>query len=281
MSLKSQCYMFSSSTENGALNKSPKNDKFSVAFTNPLFLPENATNARIELIGSQIWNNSPNVTSANNRFTIKDPNGTHTILIEEGLYDYTSLFTQIALQMDNKLTQPILYWRFEDMFSFVGNYSTQKLSITYLYLNNAGLNQVEIIWNDSTITTLLGFTSLSPTRPATLSTPSVNYSITSSDYAKFNTYNSYLIKTDLVSQGISVNNNYANIIGIVPIEADSIGTLMNYKATNPNIFSTCMNLVGIQNARYSCRFTISNENNEDVIMPDDWFITLMVSWFEE
>ncbi len=49
----------------------------SVAFTNPLFLPENATNARIELIGSQIWNNSPNITSANNRFAIKDPNGKH------------------------------------------------------------------------------------------------------------------------------------------------------------------------------------------------------------
>ena len=56
MSLKSQCYMF---------NKTANNDKFSVAFTNPLFLPESATNARIELIGSQIWNNSPNVTSAN------------------------------------------------------------------------------------------------------------------------------------------------------------------------------------------------------------------------
>jgi hypothetical protein len=175
--------MFSSSVANGALNKSANNDKFSVAFTNPLFLPKSVTNARIELIGSQIWNNSPNITSANNRFTIKDPNGIHTILIEPGLYDYTSLFNQIALQMDNKLTQPILYWRFGDMFSFVGNYSTQKLSITYLYLNNAGLNTVEIVWNDSTITTLLGFTSLSPTRPATLSMPSVNYSITSSDYA--------------------------------------------------------------------------------------------------
>jgi hypothetical protein len=183
--------------------------------------------------------------------------------------------------MNNKSTQPILYWRFEDMFSFSGNYSTQKLSITYLYLNNAGLNQVEIVWNESTITSLLGFTSSSPTRPATLSTPSVNYSITSDTYAKFNTYNSYLIKSDLVSQGISVNNNYANIIGIVPIEADSIGTLMNYKPTNPNIFATCSNLVGIQHARYSARFTISNENNDDVIMPDDWFITLTVSGFQE
>ncbi len=38
MSLKSQCYMFSSSTENGAINKSPNNDKFSVALTNPQFL---------------------------------------------------------------------------------------------------------------------------------------------------------------------------------------------------------------------------------------------------
>ena len=82
MSLKSQCYMFSSSSSNGALNKTANNDKFSVAFTNPLFLPEGSTNARIELIGSQIWNNSPNITSANNKFVCKDVNGTHTIFIE-------------------------------------------------------------------------------------------------------------------------------------------------------------------------------------------------------
>ena len=48
MSLKSQGYMFSSSSLNGAINKSANNDKLSVAFTNPLFLPENAINPRIE-----------------------------------------------------------------------------------------------------------------------------------------------------------------------------------------------------------------------------------------
>ena len=85
--LKSEVFIFSSSSENGALNKSTNNDEFSVQLTSPIFLPENAHNARLEIVTCNIWNNSPNITSLNNKFVIKDPNGTHTIYIESGLYD--------------------------------------------------------------------------------------------------------------------------------------------------------------------------------------------------
>jgi hypothetical protein len=278
--LKSEVFIFSSSSENGALNKSTNNDEFSVQLTSPIFLPENAQNARLEIVTCNIWNNSPNITSTNNKFVIKDPNGTHTIYIESGLYDYESLFSQMALQFNNKETEPNLYWRFEDMFKFVGNYSTQKLSIEFLYLTNAGLNTIEIMWNQSTITSLLGFTNSSLTRPLKLSTPSVNYSITSDTYAKFNTYNSFLIQSDIVSAGIAINNNYNNIIGQVPIPPDSLGTLINFEASAKNIFAMCSNLVGIQNAKYQIRFKVTDENNGNLIFPDDFTFCVMISWYE-
>jgi hypothetical protein len=279
--LKSECMIFSSSSENGALNKSNNNDEFSVQFTNPIFLPPNASNARLEIISAQIWNNSPNITSANNKIVFVDPNGKHEIFIEIGLYDYVSLFQQIALQYDNKSVNPIPYWRLEDVLQFVGNYSTQKLSIAFLYYNDAKINQLQIIWNESTITSLLGFTNQSPTRPSKVSTASVNYSLTSDTYAKFNTYNSFLIQSDLVSVGIPINNtNYNNIIGQVPIPTDSLGTLVNFEAGPKNIFAMCNNLIGINNAKYSARFKITDENNGTLIMPDDFVFSIMISWFE-
>ena len=278
--LKSECMIFSSSSSNGALNKSQNNDEFSVQFTSPIFLPPNALNARLEVIAGQIWNNSPNITSANNKIVIPDVNGLHEIYVEQGLYDYTSLFQQIALQYDNKSANPAPYWRFEDVFKWEGNYSTQKLSITYLYTNDAKLNQLEIIWNQSTITSLLGFTNTSLTRPAKVSTASVNYSIVSDTYSKFNTYNSFLIQSDLVNTGISVNNNFNNIIGQVPIPPDSVGTLINYRASTPNMFAMCNNLIGMNNAKYQARFKITDENTGLLIFPDDYTFTIMISWFE-
>lgn len=73
---------------------------------------------------------------------IRDPNGVHTINIEQGLYDYQSLYQQIALEMNYKDPEPNLYWRFEDMFApFIGNYTTQKLTLTFLYIQNADLDK--------------------------------------------------------------------------------------------------------------------------------------------
>jgi hypothetical protein len=192
--LKSQCYSFSSSSENGAFNKNLSNNQFSVNFTpSPLQLPDNAENCKIEIISGQIWNSSPNViTNKNDVFTIQDASGTHSINIEQGQYDVDSLYQQIALQFNNKPSNQAMYFSsFETVFKFVPNYSTQKLSIEFLYIDNVSLNQVQILWNQSTITELLGYTSSSPTRPSKVSTIDANYSITGESYGKFNVYNSF------------------------------------------------------------------------------------------
>jgi hypothetical protein len=169
---------------------------------------------------------------------------------------------------------------FESVFKFIPNYSTQKLTIEFEYLDNATLNQVQILWNESTITELLGFTASSPTRPTKVSTQFVNYSITGDTYAKFNAYNSFLIESDLVGDGLAINNSYSQIIGQIPIPPDSVGSLISYQATVPNMFALCPNLVGQNGAKYQANFRIRDENSQPLIMPDDWFLTIMLSWFE-
>ncbi|MEI7669924.1 MAG: hypothetical protein WCJ33_07570 [Pseudomonadota bacterium] len=260
------------------------NNQFSVNFTpNPLQLPDNAENCKIEIISGQIWNSSPNViTGKNDVFTIQDASGIHSINIEQGQYDVDSLYQQIALQFNNKPSNQAMYFSsFETVFKFVPNYSTQKLSIEFLYIDNASLNQVRILWNQSTITELLGYTSSSPTRPSKVSTIDANYSITGESYGKFNAYNSFIIQSDLVDTGISINNNYSQIIGQIDIPPNSVGSLISYRATNPNVFALCNNLRGSTGAKYQCVFRIRDENGDPIIMPDNWFITVMISWFEE
>ena len=140
--LKSECYSFSSSSSNGAYNKNIDNNQFTVNFSpNPLQLPQNAENCKIEIISSQIWNSSPNIiTGKNDVFTIQDPSGIHSINIEQGQYDVDSLFQQICLQFNNKPANQAMYFSsFESVFKFVPNYSTQKLSIEFLYIDNTSL----------------------------------------------------------------------------------------------------------------------------------------------
>ena len=281
--LKSECYMFSSSSANGAINKNRDNNQFTVLFNpKPLLLPPNAINPRIEIISAQVWNNSPNiVTGKNDKFSIQDPSGIHTIYIEQGLYDVDSLYQQICLQFNNKPPESAMFFEtFQSVFKFVPNYSTQKLSIEFEYINNVSLGLVQILWNQSTITELLGYTLLSPTRPSKVSTALANYSITGETYAKFNAYNSFLIESDLVGDGLPINNSYSQIIGQIPIPPDSVGALISYQATQPNMFALCPNLVGETGAKYQAVFRIRDENSQPLIMPDDWFITIMLSWFE-
>ena len=281
--LKSQVYMFSSSSEMGALNKNKNNNQFTVNFNpTPLYLPESAINPKLEIIGCQVWNNSPNVvTGKNDVFTIQDPSGIHSINIEQGLYDVDSLYQQICLQFNNKPPGQAMYFSsFESVFKFVPNYSTQKLSIEFEYIDNIALNQVQILWSQSTLTELLGFTNTSPTRPSKVSTLEANYSITGETYAKFNAYNSFLIQSDLVSEGIAINNSYSQIIGQIDIPADSVGSLISYRASQPNIFALCPNLVGIQGARYNAQFRIRDENGDELIVPDEWFLTIMISYID-
>ena len=279
--LKSECFMFSSSSENGAINKNPDNNQFTVIFTNPLVLPENAQNCKIEIIGAQVWNNSPNITSNNNVFTIQDPSGIHSINIEPGQYDVDSLFQQICLQFNNKSGGNMYFSSFESVFKFIPNYSTQKLSIEFLYIDNINLDKVKILWDQSTVTDLLGFTALSPQRPSKVSTIDVNYSISGSTYGKFNAYNSFLIQSDLVDSGLSINNNFSQIIGQIDIPPNSVGSLISYRATQPNTFALCNNLRAPNGAKYQCFFKIRDENGEPIQMLDDWFITVLISWIEE
>lgn len=275
--MPSECFIFSSDSKNGAFNKSVDGSRFSIQMNEPFFLPPNAYNARLSVIQASIWNNSPNISSAlnNNKFVLYDSNGTHTVYVQDGLYDIDSLYSQLAFQFDNlQFNRP--FFPFREYFSFSGNESTNRLYITYL--NSGQTGAPEIKWADSTITATLGFLPSSPTKPSNPYTPSHEFSLESPNTPRFNAYNSFVLHSDLVNAGIRINDSFDQIIAQIPITSN-VGELTMFKATAPQVACLCNNLIGPQSARWNFEFWLTSETgvpldtrgeNYDFIVEIDW-----------
>ena len=276
--MPSQVFMFSSAVENGAINKSADGSYYSIQFTNPLFLPEEAINPQIAVIGANIWNNSPNISVVlnNNKFTIQDVNGVHTVTVPDGNYDIDSLDQTLEIlfsSQENALGNR-LYYPYNQYFRILGNNATQKINIEVFYAQNA---DQQILWDQSTSRNILGFESNSPTTPSIPQQASNPSWMIAPNIAKFNAYNSFVIHSDLVLTGIQLNNNFYNIISIIPITATT-GTLNIFEAHDPYPFSVINNLVGINNARYNASFWLTDEKNKPLFQSENWDIVVLMTY---
>ena len=278
--MPSECFIFSSNPANGAINRSLDGSQFTVQFNTPLFLPTNAYNAKLEITQANIWNNSPNVSQAigNNVMTIRDDDGTYSVVIPDGLYDIDILFDTLAQEFDNlEVSRP--RFPFRDMFDIEGNEATNRVFITFK--NTASASNPEILWNESTIDNLLGFTDSSPTKPSNPYSTDHEYSIFAENPAKFNAYNSFVIKSDLVNEGIQVNDNFNNIIAQIQITSNP-GEIENYKAQQPNTFSLCNELIGQNNAKFSATFTLTSEIGIPLDTRGEYYdFIVLISWLEQ
>ena len=99
------CYIFSSSPSQGAKNIQDNGSRFSVQMNYPLHVPIGAQNATCEVIQANIWNTSPNISPSFNNDMFVAFDGTHMIRIqvEKGLYDITTLVSQLEIQWNSYL----------------------------------------------------------------------------------------------------------------------------------------------------------------------------------
>lgn len=276
--MPAECFIFSSNPDNGAINRSDDGSRFTVPLINPIYLPENAYNAKLEIIQANIWNNSPNISArlGNNTMTIYDNLNSYTVTVDDGLYDIDTLYDTLAHLFDN-LQGSRPQAPFKDIFDFQGNESTNRLNIVFKY-NQAF--QIDINWYQSNMRYILGFDATSPTRPSVPPNASHNTAITAPYASEFNSYNSFIIHTDLVNTGIQLNNSFYQIIGQLPVTSNP-GELETYRSSEPNIFSLCNELIGIQSARYSATFWITDEINRPLDTRGEYYdITIQISWLE-
>lgn len=277
--MPSECFIFSSNPDNGAINRSTDGSRFTIQFNDPFFLPSNARNAKLQVVQANIWNVSPNISASlgNNILQITDINGTHTVEIETGLYDIDTLFLQIEHQFNNiPGNRPA--FPFNDMVDMYGNESTNRLYIEFKY--NATLANLQFIWANSTISDILGFTPASLTKPTDPSTATSTFTLRSDNSPKFNIYNSYIIHSDIVSAGIRINNDFDRVIAQIPIKA-SVGELDAYRAQEPSVFSLCNNLIGVSGQRWSIEVWLTSETGVPLDQRGEYYdIIVLISWLE-
>ena len=210
---------FSSDPLTGARNVSQDGSEFSVQLNNPLTIPSNALDCSLSVIQSNIWNTSYNISAdfGNNIFSFVTAETPYSITIPDGLYSLSGLNAYLSTQFVNLGLAA-------NVITLSGDDSTQKTILTF-----TGVGDYVNFTVPSSVREVLGFDSrLAPLAGA----PSIGYSEFSDNPAAFNRNNSYLITSDLVSNGIPVNSTSANIISSVPIDSPP-GSQIVYSPQNP------------------------------------------------
>ena len=213
---KSASFFFSSDPINGAKNVSADGSQFTVVLNTPLCLPRGSMAATLSVSQATIWNTSYNISAefANNTFSFAAANVAHNIIFPDGLYSLSGLNSYLSTQFVNMRLS-------SNLFVVSGDEATQRVVITFL---NAG-DQIDFTVANS-VRGILGFN-------ARIVISAVGgFNAFSDNPAAFNRVNSYLIRTNLVSQGIPVNNIGQGIIAQVPITVPP-GSQINYQPLNP------------------------------------------------
>jgi hypothetical protein len=222
---KQLSYIFSSNPDNGAINVSPDGSTFSVQLNQPIAIPAEAIHATLEVQSANVWWTIPSVSArlGNNKLYIYSewitPDGgippnypNYEITIADGLYSLDGLSAAIGRELANQ-TLP------SNLISLSGDDSTQRTIITFNYSQPTALDFTRV----DTFREILGFNA----RSVPVTPKPAGFSEYSDNVAEFNQISSFLINTDLISDGIPVNNTSSGTIANVLIDVVP-GKLINY-----------------------------------------------------
>lgn len=240
-------YIFSSDPANGAQNVSENGSRFSVQLNRPIRVPRTAKAVTLEVTDAAIWWTIPNISSDldNDQFRFIENTNNHTIVISKGLYSLSDFNRLISRELVNLGLA-------SDLISFVADNASQKTVAVF------GAANVQIDFSGAnTPRLILGWDSrLVPLVPST-----ANQSETGDNVAAFNTVNSFLLHSSLVSEGIPVNNEGANIISSVPIDV-APGSQIVYQPNNPTRAGVS-ELIGRAQGNFQIWLTDQNSNAVD------------------
>ena len=273
---KQLSYIFSSNPANGARNVSVDGSQFSVQLDEPISIPAEAISATLECQSSQIWWVVPQISEqlGNNTFylhseyiptdrTLPGEYPDYTIKIPDGLYSLEGLGTAPSREFVN-LGLPT------NLVTITGDQSTQRVIVTF--------NSDDPTWIDfiqpNTFREILGFDARLVPRVH----PQLNgYSELSDDPANFNQISSFLISTDLISNGIPVNNISSGVVANVLIDVKS-GSLINYTPVI-SVKTDASELIGKSKNFFSFRLT--DQDRRTVDTNDEYYsLTVIIRYYE-
>jgi hypothetical protein len=225
---KTMSFFFTSSQNqnNQAKSVSADGSTFSVQLDTPISIPRGAVATTMEMTQASIWNNSFNISSEinNNKFVFYQGDVWITITIPNGQYSLSALNDLLAQQF---LAEGLA----EDFIQIGSNEATQQ-SIVIFTTSNA---QVDFTATGN-CRDVLGFDA------RIIQSTAAGDLALSDNVARFNRVNSFLIRTNLIGNGIPINSKTNGIIASIPITAAS-GSLIVYSPAHP-IQADASSLVG-------------------------------------
>jgi len=224
-------FFFSSDENLGAVNKDLKGSRFQVRLNTPLSVPPTAIDVAIECIAANIWYVSPNIAEeyGNNRLHLvyySTPlNLTPiTITIPDGLYGTDTLNAVVQRQIATFQIPDGTSNFVPTSIALFENPATQRVVISLS--NKLGFDANPIPGpGKNNIAETLGFTN-------SFTASYTGETFEADEVAKFNRINSYLLHTDLVQDGISINSQYDSILTEVQLNARP-GDLLAYRPFIP------------------------------------------------
>lgn len=245
---KSLTFFVSSDPDTGAANVSADGSEFALALNHPIMIPANALSCNLRVIQAAIWNTSPNLSAdfGNNVFNFTTNHSglpvVYNIVLPDGLYSLSGLGAYLSTQFVNNGLP-------SNLITLSGDDATQQTVLTFLVAGDFVDFSVP-----NSCREILGFNS----RLAPLTPQIAGYSEFSDNSAAFNRNNSYLIRTNLVSDGIPINTTNNGIISNVPIDV-SPGSQIVYSPRNPLVVDAS-ELIGA--IRQRMNFALLNQSLE-------------------
>jgi len=266
-------FLVSSNPELGAINRSADGSRFSIQLEDSGFgIPSNAQNVTVSVMGGELWYNTRNIDSTNNAFSFTIGSMTHVVYITPGLYSADTIWTGIQNAIQNAgitlTTVP---------FTIIGDEAVGKMVVKH----NSGTNAISVI--DFTIPNsmgpVLGFidevassSAVNPLNP----TDTGPYIIGAKE-PKFNSFNYYLVQSDIVGNGIRIGSSFNTIIAKIMVDANPNKQLL-YEPTNPTLVNAS-NLAGDGRRMYN--FSLLDDSLKQVDTRGEYYsLQLRVSYYD-
>ena len=215
----------------GANNVRNNGGTFTVNFEdNGLDIPSNAENVSLQVINSELWYNEPNViTGVNDQLSFTFKTVEYTITFDEGLY----LVDDIQLALERKAAAAVaddtIFKDGKLRIQFGADNPRSRVSLDFTI---DGTNTYSLSCDFSSATSigkLLGFTNI-PGSPI-VAVPTDTHFIGDQN-PQFNTFNHYLLQSNIVSKGMRIGPTFDTIIAKILVQAKPNSQIM-YSPTIP------------------------------------------------
>jgi hypothetical protein len=255
---KELTYLFSSSPLY-ASNIRDQGSTFDVILDRPVAIPKEAVYATVEIRSSSIPWTIPNISSflGNNQFIINDNGTPYNLVIPDGLYSLDTLANTIARELQNAGGDP-------SIISFLADSATQRVVIAF---NSAN---VVITFSANTMYEILGW------NLNDVVTAPIDSSVTAPNVAQFNQITSFIITSNLVSNGIPVNNTFAGVLANILILVPP-GSINNVEPYNPQKVDASQLIGKVQN---QITFRLRDQLNRIVEISEEvWNFVLVIKYY--